>query len=753
MLTLNLVRAQNNSERFYNVSKYKAEITFDIKGNSSIASEYGKSNRTYHERYHCIFVTDTGTFQGVDLFQTDKERESHANDEVSSGDFLEGIDLDSVTQAMENSGFDLSMMNEVMNGMKDMNAAHVSFNKYKSWMANMAVGTCDVNYDLSGSFDENYKEYAGEGGGWCYHSYSESYQGSLHESYKPFDQNPMSIFFFLNLESNYYYIVFIHGLPDKFRIHGQWSSTNSCGDPDHGSIDKHIESMVYPAREKQAWIFRKAFPQDGMSINGSENITDSVIIRNSWKDADVDVNLKWNIFPASQEVPEVFISYNDEGKTWIPEDDNTVDAFLEWDASVKPEAIQWELTDVSSEPGTCMNSTSAETTKDLEFAEEAKALGYTLTKTDDGFMAEKTTDIKALVEHITINSKDFGAYGHLIGRIKVNGIWFDARQEEMGTYSLPVPWDKNENSIADKWEKDMGIFDRNYPATWDYDPFPGGQRSNGDGFSLYEEYRGFMEQGHVFRDGKHETVKDGHVRTDPMYKDVFVYDQDNLFREHYAQYNPADLNWHYIQRKQMKYTGNVEDDENRWVNYRTSGMYSNQRQYAMWIHYWPVTAGNETSAGESPRKESCGGEYPGEYPLRCIYMIKVQEQGILNALGSMSNSSEKNRLFGEILTTTVIHEVGHGLGIKHHYNNIGTDEADKDFVDLGVLDCAMRYETDTEVEHHEKMRFLKTRYCRKGETWTRLAKDQADGPGAHEIKMDTYPSHNCFWEINVKGGY
>ena len=131
---------------------------------------------------------------------------------------------------------------------------------------------------------------------------------------------------------------------------------------------------------------------------------------------------------------------------------------------------------------------------------------------------------------------------------------------------------------------------------------------------------------------------------------------------------------------------------------------------------------------------------------------KSYQQGILNALSGISDQSRKQRLFSELLTTTVIHEVGHSLGIQHHYNIIGTNESDTIFWDLGQKDCSIRYESGTEVRHNDKLSLLKTKYCHLGEQWIRVSKDQPQGLDAQEIEYETYPSHNCYWQINIKGG-
>ena len=309
----------------------------------------------------------------------------------------------------------------------------------------------------------------------------------------------------------------------------------------------------------------------------------------------------WTVYPSGMEMPEVFVEIMD--KDWVPEEDNTVEVKLTWE-NVNPSEAEFTLFDISKEPGICLNSKDDNTEPDMDIKPDNQYAEYDIDKREDQIIALDNTNTHDTKEKIiVISSLDYGAYARIKARIKVADVWYDAEVKDLGGNTLHLPFDENENHVADKWEKDVGIFDRNYSPTWDYDPYPDKQRSNGDGFTLYEEYRGFFEQGHLFKDAKNEQVKVDHVRTDPMYKDVFVYDADGLFREHYAPYNPADLNWHYIDFSLMKQTGNVEDDDNRWVNYRTSWAHSNQKQYALWVRYWPVGGNTPTSGGESPKRE------------------------------------------------------------------------------------------------------------------------------------------------------
>jgi hypothetical protein len=114
---------------------------------------------------------------------------------------------------------------------------------------------------------------------------------------------------------------------------------------------------------------------------------------------------------------------------------------------------------------------------------------------------------------VRIKSKDYGAWAKLKAEINVDGVWYQAQSEDGKDY-ITIPLDQNENHISDWWEKQNNVFGQ--AANSDQDERPEGVgREPGDGFSNYEEYRGFMIN------GQWEDTK-------PYYKDVFIRDEIGL---------------------------------------------------------------------------------------------------------------------------------------------------------------------------------------------------------------------------------
>lgn len=453
--------------------------------------------------------------------------------------------------------------------------------------------------------------------------------------------------------------------------------------------------------------------------------------------------------------PRVSLEVTDPN--WIPGDGNQVEVKLSW-AGVSPSRVRFSLEEVSHEPGTCLNGPDRNTGPDLEIAASNVKRGFRLGPRHQTAVKDRP---QAGFEILAIRSHDFGAYGRLEAAVLVKGNWLTARVKESGATLLPVPPDNNENHIADEWEKEVGVYSGNYDADWDEDPRPGGQRRSGDGYTLYEEYRGFVAFDHVLQDGSHVQIEGAHFRMDPNFKDVFVYDPDGLFRQYYAPYNAAELNWHVIGKDMMKFSGDARDPKNRWVNFNTSKKFFYARQYAIFVKNWSSSVGSlagevrtlddlyrfldEINQTNTPHNDICSNWLA--QPLKCVYMVKVYTLA-LRIYAEKNNPAQKDVLYNDLLTTTVIHEIGHAIGIHHHWN-LRTGKPDEKSLSSGVLSCAMRYDRAEDIFHPGLIK--RTRYCHKGETW----KEYVPAPAGKSrepfpIQFKVHPSHNCFGQIDVK---
>jgi hypothetical protein len=180
----------------------------------------------------------------------------------------------------------------------------------------------------------------------------------------------------------------------------------------------------------------------------------------------------------------------------------------------KAKSFKFELSDVSHEPGVCLNwppKDRAKTSADLKID---KVANPDLHVADDGQSA--TSGAGLLGSSVIIFSYDWGAWG----KLKVTATLEDDStvvahlKDKPDVEVVTIPKDDNGNHIAHAWTKD-NVLTGSTQAESDDDDQPEGDGHTGDGLSLYEEYRGFTTGG-------------AHRRTSPNVKDLFVYDLDNL---------------------------------------------------------------------------------------------------------------------------------------------------------------------------------------------------------------------------------
>lgn len=384
--------------------------------------------------------------------------------------------------------------------------------------------------------------------------------------------------------------------------------------------------------------------------------------------------------------------------------------------------IHFWLCDVSRQKGKCGNYPVDGAAKD----------GLRFTPDQAGLIIDPQNPLHAYTEKVcdqatvTVEALDTGAYGTL--QATCDDLGLIAENERTKLQSIAIPMDDNYNHIADSWEKSIGIYQKNYLAADDDDNQPAGQRRNGDGYTVYEEYRGFM-------------ALSGFVRTNPLQKDLFIYDPDGLVKKWYAPYHPTKLVLHYIDPTMMKFNGEAQNPENRWVNCNSSADTWYARQYAMYVKQWTTmtdqVVGEASDTVITDRLNNIAAQGDAfDQPLKKFYIVKIAPGTLEKTLAGIKDPALKQAVYTKVMTTTVIHEMGHAMGIRHHRAN-GRETDDS--VNAGVFDCAMRYNTKAEYQHSELLK-MQTRYCGKGEVWKKPVKN-----GFQDM-----PSDNCFGQIDVK---
>lgn len=184
--------------------------------------------------------------------------------------------------------------------------------------------------------------------------------------------------------------------------------------------------------------------------------------------------------------------------------------------------FRFELLDTSREPGVCMNWPPAlsfedpeapeeeEDEFDLRFAEDAP--GFTVLsprRQKAGVRPHPVQGVSTPAARARLECFDFGAHATL----RVVAELADGREllghfngPEGEVYQLPIPLRDEGTRIARSWRQLRKVTDGDAA---DNDDAPVGDGQRGDGFSVYEEYRGFRVDGR-------------HVSPDPTQKDLFV---------------------------------------------------------------------------------------------------------------------------------------------------------------------------------------------------------------------------------------
>ncbi|RPI16317.1 MAG: hypothetical protein EHM58_12115 [Ignavibacteriae bacterium] len=362
------------------------------------------------------------------------------------------------------------------------------------------------------------------------------------------------------------------------------------------------------------------------------------------------------------------------------------------------EEISWELFDVSKEKGRYMNDKEKmeDVEEDLQMSDANE--GYTLTKTT----AKKQIGGKSQTQAIHIVCKDYGAYGKIKVTVTVGGKQYEGIAE--GSQFVSIPLDRDDNKIADGWEKQMGV--PGMSALSDEDAAPSGQARNGDGMTNYEEYRGFF-------------VSDGstgseYKRMNPKQKEIFVLDEYQLFS--IVSWKAAsDITAYWLTGDLVYGTkaGSMDNDLYRWVDFCNG--YAQGNKYAVNIL---KSFDMNDPKGVSNDKYELGycpvygppvrSGYVMIFPERIknwlkeqrdtlIHYLKQRPQGykidgviyrapvIQKLIDALGDAQKFQVIYDFVMYYAVIHEVGHACGVRHH----GGGDESKIF--SGDINCPTKY--------------------------------------------------------------
>jgi hypothetical protein len=226
-------------------------------------------------------------------------------------------------------------------------------------------------------------------------------------------------------------------------------------------------------------------------LNFGSNRTDAIVSASLDNPAGNFLTFHWQLSPWEQE-PEGEATFDFVDQDWTPKPDSTCGIEIKWKG--KAEKVKVTLSDISREPGKCLNSVETDEDEDLTIESQGKwsaqkeganrglkYIAYLVLEKDPPHSVK--LDLKA---------RDYGAYGKLQCEVLLDGKWRKATQKASGSATANVPYDLDGNHIADAWEKQEGVV--GYAETWD-EAEVAGQTAKGDGLTLYSKYRGLRVEG------------------------------------------------------------------------------------------------------------------------------------------------------------------------------------------------------------------------------------------------------------------
>jgi len=346
------------------------------------------------------------------------------------------------------------------------------------------------------------------------------------------------------------------------------------------------------------------------------------------------------------------------GKNWRPkggEEKNSIEisAGIEEYDNLRG---KWRFTlfEVSREKGVAMNK-GEETDLDLAFSEGQEDFAPP-ERTEDGWIIESNRTAGSMA--VTVESLDYGAWGKLKAEVNVEGNWYPCRTRDGKDY-VTIPYDEDEDHIADMWEEHFGVLDQAEQA--DEDPEPE-SKQEGDGFSNYEEYRGFFVDG-IWREWYFS----------PKRKDIFIYDEIGMGVGYFTE---TGLMIHLIDRE--------EYDEDRVVNFNRG---------------FGTIASQDGQKGLYLCEEELFGASEGMV-VPCVGTPNVVEKVIVDAIGEFMKGvyAEKGTEGGFLrnYAATIAHELGHAVNMVHHGDESweadrGYETARRGGLWSGDILCVMRY--------------------------------------------------------------
>ena len=377
-------------------------------------------------------------------------------------------------------------------------------------------------------------------------------------------------------------------------------------------------------------------------------------------DAEYSTIIRWNL--RRDEDVTLIVLPEKKYDSWRPEaglnestigNEIRIDAKLQGSdggaAKVKARKIIFELIDTSREPGVALNfplAAPAPGDFDLQFSPTSNPPGQYVIGGTRNQRAE-TVPGQYTSASIMVSSFDWGAWSTL----KVTAELTDGRlvighlRSKSGTTETLLPKRARDSKIADIWKQNAGV---SLPDDDDSETGPAGDSSPGDGFSLYEEYRGFR-------------VDSQHVAGDPKKIDFFVRNYIGPDAEHgifiFADLTGAEVHSRLLDTEFDRQTRvmNANRDQGPHCDPQGAGSFEQtQGQHGVLI---------QTQAGLNGGKTFLSQVGTRGRPA-IVLSINLQPYDSLTGMTTSENVPMSDQAFA--FDRAVAHELLHSVGAEHH---------------------------------------------------------------------------------------
>jgi predicted Zn-dependent protease len=412
------------------------------------------------------------------------------------------------------------------------------------------------------------------------------------------------------------------------------------------------------------------------------------------------VSFSWQLSPGDKD-PEGEATFDYLDQNWLPEPDTTTTLEISWKG--KAEKVKVTLSEISRQPGTCLNSKDEDKDEDLLIEKQGKwdvqkegkdgALKYIAF-----YVLPKEGAPKSL--ELELKAKDYAPFGKLKCEILLDGKWQNATQKSTGTAVANVPYDLDGVHIAEVWKRKESAL--GLAATWD-EAKVAGQSSVGDGLSLYEKYRGlYVGSG-----------AGGYQRLKAREKSLLVVDENGLFDP--GLWKAASGITAYLIPKERTQAGKGGAEAARIVNFRSEFAKKGDK-FAVVVTLLPGeqedgTCGEVNVGVASPRDVLFCRVYAGSITAYVQKMWQWLALAVRNPEGPegqyFKQAGLPERLWKKALDRldktrfdqlvnqqrrwTALHEMGHACGLPGHTANPASIEE----IPAGDTQCYMRYSEDT----------------------------------------------------------